>query len=189
MSDLGLHKSGTNTNDATATASDILNEKTAYIKGVKVTGTQSLASLTADATATAAKILPGYTAYVNGAKLTGNATADATATASDILPGKTAYVNGTKVTGNSAATIAVSGSFTQNFTAATLIIPAIIGKQHVVFQQPSGSFVTGINAGVINNAYQNGNRYGTTYVPATGTISTNFEQTIFESGAYNYYAW
>ena len=90
------------TSDATATASEIDAGVTAYVGGVKVTGTSTKID-TSDATAIAANIDSGVTAYVNGEKITGTSTKidtfDATATAADIAGGKTAYVNGKKITG------------------------------------------------------------------------------------------
>lgn len=54
----------------TATASDIVSGKTAWVGGSKLTGTYSLANHTSG-TATASDILSGKTAWVNGTKLTG----------------------------------------------------------------------------------------------------------------------
>lgn len=59
------------TNGCNATAEDIREGKTAYIRGQLVTGTMKDVD-TSNATATEADILKGYTAYVNGKLITGS---------------------------------------------------------------------------------------------------------------------
>lgn len=73
------------TRDATALPSDIAEGKTAYVNGVKITGTYVSVD-TSIATATAADIISGYTAYVNGVKITGGITVFNTKTS--FMPGR-----------------------------------------------------------------------------------------------------
>ena len=87
-----------NASDATATASDIKKNKTAYVGKEKITGT----AFGSSTNATASTIFKGKRAYTNaGTLITGTALGTATtATADDIIDGKTAYTNaGTLITG------------------------------------------------------------------------------------------
>lgn len=91
-----------NTYDSNATAQDIQQGKTAYVKGQKIYGTH-IDLDTSDANATANDIELGKTAYVNGQKVyglhTSLDTSDADATSADIMQGKSAYVDGEIVYG------------------------------------------------------------------------------------------
>lgn len=117
--------SGTDTSDATATAGDIRTGKTAYVQGVKVTGSlleksaQTYTPGTVDQTIAANRILTGVQTIKGDADLvasnikngvnifgvtgnysgSGSDTSDATASASDIKSGKTAYIATGKTTG------------------------------------------------------------------------------------------
>ena len=109
-SSAGLAVTGTSTavetGDATASASNILSGKTAYVHGQKVNG-----SMTNQGAKNQALNCGGsYTipaGYHNGSgKVTANSLASqtaGTAAAADIASGKTAWVNGVKVTGSASA--------------------------------------------------------------------------------------
>ncbi len=95
------------TNEATATAADIRQGKTAYVHGKLVEGTY-IDIDTSNATATAADILEGYTAYVNGQLITGNiptytGPTQITPTTKDIIIPKGCYLKNTLNISGSAA--------------------------------------------------------------------------------------
>lgn len=110
---------GLDTSDATATSNDILLDKTAYVKGSKVTGsikskaTATYVPSTEDQIISSGQYLSGNQTIKGDENLldeniktgitlfekVGTFTSDATAASSDILLNKTAYVNGEKVTG------------------------------------------------------------------------------------------
>ena len=111
---------GIDTSDATATENDILLDKTAYVKGKKLTGTIKSKSAstytpsTEDQVISSGQYLSGNQTIKGDVNLLpsnikkgtiifgseGTFTSDATATKNDILTGKTAYVNGIKIEGS-----------------------------------------------------------------------------------------
>lgn len=108
---------------ATATAGDVLTDKTAYVNGTKITGSMTNnGAVSKSLNAGGSYAIPA--GYHNGSgKVTANSLASqtsATAAAGDILSGKTAYVNGNKVTG----TIVTKTSSNLTASGATVSVPA-----------------------------------------------------------------
>ena len=135
---------GTNTNDATAVANDILAGKTAYIGGKKVTGTMpskaaaTITPSTSNQTIAAGQYISGVQTIAGDADLisanikaganifgvAGNSnvvdTSAGTATAAQILSGQIAFVDGAKVTGtmvSKAAATYTPGTSNQTISA------------------------------------------------------------------------
>ena len=121
------------TGDATATASDIKKDKTAYVNGVKLQGTFTAPTISLqNKTITPTKgeqTLRADTGYDGLESVKVEAipseyidTTSGTATGADILKGKTAYAKGALITGTltaSSITIAVNGT-TSSETTGTL---------------------------------------------------------------------
>lgn len=114
------------TDDATATAANILIGETAYVDGEKVTG------IMPDNGAKTSTLSAGdsYTIPVGYHNGSGNITAKdlasqtaATASATEILSGETAWIDGVKVTGKMANNGATSGSI-DGLTTISVTIPA-----------------------------------------------------------------
>ncbi|OGR71253.1 MAG: hypothetical protein A2089_08450 [Elusimicrobia bacterium GWD2_63_28] len=128
---------GNFTSDSDAIAADIITGKTAYVNGVKLTGTLTTQSLSpandtvtagtytgttlsaVDTDLAAANIKPGVTIF----GFAGTYTSDSDAVAGNIMSGKTAYVNGVKLTGTlpTSTLSAANDTLSAGYYAATTL--------------------------------------------------------------------
>lgn len=133
---------GLDTSDATATAADILKDKTAYVNGEKITGTIEMQKKHAVPSYFFQTIIPDpgkllCEVEIDPLSMSTVNTSDATATEADILSGVTAYVNGEKITGTiEKETVSVVPS-----SDSQEIVPSPGNVLEKVIVKPSTTFV------------------------------------------------
>ncbi|MDD3241797.1 MAG: hypothetical protein PHQ64_03350, partial [Bacilli bacterium] len=146
---------------ATATAAQILSGQTAFVNGIKLTGTMANnGALSSSLNAGGSFTIPA--GYTTGGTISANSLASqtsATATAAQILSGQTAYVNGIKLTGTMANNGALSSALNagQSFTIpAGYTTGGTVSSNSLASQTVADALAEDITYG--KTAYVNGNK-------------------------------
>ena len=166
------------TSDATATANDIMNGKTAYTASGKTNGTYTPLD-TSDATASAGHILYGKTAYANGSKITGTMTNQGTVTGS--ISSKTASYTIPAGYHNGSGKVSIDSTEQSKIIASNIKSGvSILGVTGTYTASSSGTDTSDATASAANilsgkTAYIKGSKVSGTMTnngAVTGTIST-----------------
>ena len=166
------------TSDATATANDIMNGKTAYTASGKTNGTYTPLD-TSDATASAGHILYGKTAYANDSKITGTMTNQGTVTGS--ISSKTASYTIPAGYHNGSGKVSIDSTEQSKIIASNIKSGvSILGVTGTCTASSSGTDTSDATASAANilsgqTAYIKGSKVTGTMTnngAVTGTIST-----------------
>lgn len=181
---IGNIETGVDTSDANALDTQILKDKTAYVNGVKVTGTMPIVGkVTQTLNCGGSYAVPK--GYHNGeGVITANSLAaqtSATATAAHLTAGYTAWVNGVKITGTRPATVS---SQTGNFSTG-LLRSGASASGTVTFSSPFdrvpslGYTASGLRAEYLTVKFSNVTRSSFTWTATNGYWDGSDQATVY----------